>query len=213
MSQPVRNPLPAPVSPDVIEAFRVLATANISDNLDRQPGAIGLRPFHDGTPMAGTAFTVRTRAGDNKVIHEALDLVRPGDVLVVDGDGDMSRALIGEIMCAIAKKRGVAGFVLDGAIRDVDAIARAPFPVFARTVIHRGPYKNGPGEINAPVAVGGMVVRPGDIVVGDGDGVVAFDPAMAIDLLAAVRAQERKEAEILRTIEEGTYTGAYAGKN
>ena len=213
MNQPLRNPLPAPVSPDLIEAFRALATANISDNLERQPGAVGLRPFHDGTPMAGTAFTVRTRAGDNKVIHEALDLVRPGDVLVVDGDGDMSRALIGEIMCAIAKKRGVAGFVLDGAIRDVDAIARAPFPVFARAVIHRGPYKNGPGDINVPVAVGGMVVRPGDMVVGDGDGVVAFDPAMATDLLAAVRAQERKEAEILRAIEEGTYTGAYAGKN
>lgn len=207
------KPLPASVAADVIDAFRRLAVANISDNLERQPGAIGLRPFHDGTPMAGTALTVRTRAGDNKVIHEALDLVRPGDVLVVDGDGDMSRALIGEIMCAIARKRGVAGFVLDGAIRDVDAIARDGFPVFARAAIHRGPYKNGPGEINVPVAVGGMVVRPGDIVVGDSDGVVAFDPAIAHDLLAAVRAQEKKEAEILRTIEEGTYTGAYAGKN
>lgn len=206
------KPLPVSVAADIIDAFRQLAVANISDNLERQPGAIGLRPFHDGTPMAGTAFTVRTRAGDNKMIHEALDLVRPGDVLVVDGDGDMSRALIGEIMCTIARKRGVAGFVLDGAIRDVDAIARDGFPVFARAAIHRGPYKNGPGEINVPVAVGGMVVRPGDIVVGDSDGVVAFDPAISHHLLAAVRAQEKKEAEILRTIEEGTYTGAYAGK-
>ena len=212
MNQPIRDPLPDPVNPDLIEAFRTLATANISDNLERQPGAIGLRPFHNGAPMAGTAFTVRTRAGDNKVIHEALDLVRPGDVLVVDGDGDMSRALIGEIMCAIARKRGAAGFVLDGAIRDVDAIARTPFPVFARAVIHRGPYKNGPGEINVPVSIGGMVVCPGDIVVGDSDGVVAFAPTIAPDLLAAVRTQEHKEAEILRTIEEGSYSGVYAGK-
>lgn len=212
MSNPRENPLPAQVKPELIEAFRKLATANISDNLERQPGAIGLRPFHNGAPMAGTAFTIKTRSGDNKVIHEALDLIRPGDVLVVDGDGDTSRALIGEIMSAIARKRGAAGFVLDGAIRDVDAIEKDSFPVFARSAIHRGPYKNGPGEINVPVSIGGMVVHPGDIIVGDRDGVVAFRPESAAELLAAVRAQELKEAEILRTIEDGTYTGAYGTK-
>lgn len=212
MTELLRNTLPEQAPAELIEAFRKLAVANISDNLERQPGAVGLRPMHDGTPMAGTAFTIRTRAGDNQVIHEALDLIRPGDVLVVDGDGDVSRALIGEIMCAIARKRGAAGFVLDGAIRDVDAISRDSLPVFARASIHRGPYKNGPGEINVPVSVGGMVVQPGDIVVGDCDGVVAFRPGRAAALLEAVRAQEKKEAEILNSIEAGTYTGAYAKK-
>ena len=212
MSNPRENPLPAQVKPELIKAFRKLATANISDNLERQPGAIGLRPFHNGTPMAGTAFTIKTRSGDNKVIHEALDLIQPGDVLVVDGDGDVSRALIGEIMSAIARKRGAAGFVLDGAIRDVDAIGKDSFPVFARSAIHRGPYKNGPGELNVPVSIGGMVVYPGDIIVGDLDGVVAFRPERAAELLDAVRAQELKEADILRTIEDGTYTGAYGTK-
>jgi regulator of RNase E activity RraA len=153
---------------------------------------------------------VRTRPGDNLAIHEALELIRPGDVLVVDGGGDVSRALVGEIMKAIAQRRGCAGFVIDGAIRDADALARDSFPCFARAAIHAGPYKAGPGEINVPVSIGGMVVHPGDIVVGDGDGVVAFPAAIAETLLAATRRQEEKEAAILVAIAEGTYTGAYA---
>ncbi|SDN42769.1 RraA family protein [Ensifer sp. YR511] len=209
MTQPLHDRPLVTASIEIIDSFRGLATANISDNLDRQPGALGLQAFHDGTPMVGTAFTVKTRAGDNKAIHDALELIQPGDVLVVDGEGDSSRALIGEIICAIAKKRGAAGFVLDGAIRDKAAIAESDFPVFARTVIHRGPYKNGPGEINVPVSIGGMLVHPGDIVVGDLDGVVAFRPEQAEVLLASVRAQERKETEILQSIEAGLYKGAY----
>jgi regulator of RNase E activity RraA len=120
----------------------------------------------------------------------------------------VTRALVGEIMCAIAHSRGAAGVVIDGAIRDADALAKSDFPVFARASIHRGPYKNGPGEINVPVSIGGMVVSPGDIVVGDGDGVVAFDAGKADSLLAAVLAQKKKEAEILRMIAAGTYAGA-----
>ncbi|MGN6470198.1 MAG: RraA family protein [Rhizobiaceae bacterium] len=208
MNQPLTKPLPTIVPETLIGAFRQLATANISDNLERQPGAIGLRPFHGGASMAGTALTVRTRNGDNRVIYEALELVRTGDVLVVDGGGDVTRALVGEIMCAIAHSRGAAGVVIDGAIRDADALAKSDFPVFARASIHRGPYKNGPGEINVPVSIGGMVVSPGDIVVGDGDGVVAFDAGKADSLLAAVLAQKKKEAEILRMIAAGTYAGA-----
>jgi RraA family protein len=194
----------------LIEAFKTAPTAVISDNLDRLPGAIGLRPFHRGGVMAGPAFTVRTCVGDNLFIHKALDLIRPGDVLVVDGGGDESRALVGEIMVSIAKSRGVAGFVIDGAIRDSGAVAQGDFPCFARAAIHRGPYKNGPGEIGVPVTVGGMIVSPGDIVVGDDDGVVAFAPERAADLLEAVRAQEQREADIMLSIREGRYAGAYA---
>ena len=203
------NPNAMQADPALIEAFRAMPVANISDNLHRLPGAVGLRPFHDGAPMAGTALTVRTRAGDNKAIHLALDLLRPGDVIVVDGGGDISRALIGEIMSSVAKMRGAAGFVLDGAVRDVAALAQSDFPVFARTGIHLGPYKNGPGEINVPVTIGGMVVNPGDIVVGDADGVVAFPQAVAAALLEATRAQSAKEDEILQGIAAGKYVGAY----
>lgn len=195
---------------DLIAAFGAASTAVISDNLARLPGAIGLRPFHRGNTMVGKAFTVRTAGGDNLTIHKALDLVQPGDVLVVDGGGDTSRALVGEIMTALARSRGVAGMVIDGAIRDARAISQSDFPCFARAAIHRGPYKNGPGELNVPVTVGGMIVHPGDIVVGDEDGVVAFPAAIADDLLKAVQDQEAREAEILRSIAEGRYVGAYA---
>ena len=194
----------------IVSAFRKSSTAIISDNLHRLPGAIGLRPFHKVTgAMAGTALTVRVAAGDNLLIHRALDLVRPGDVIVVDGDGEINRALIGEIMTTIAETRGAAGFVINGAIRDAGALAQSEFPCFARAAIHRGPYKNGPGEINVNVSIGGFVIAPGDIVVGDEDGVVAFPQAIATDLLEAVHAQEKKEEEILQSIRAGTYSGAY----
>ncbi|MFN3657370.1 MAG: RraA family protein [Pseudolabrys sp.] len=200
-------PKPAPA---LLEDFRNAPTSIISDNLARLPGAVGIRPFHKGGQLLGTAFTVRTRPGDNLAIHMALELVGPGDVIVVDGGGDESRALIGEIMLNIAKYRGAVGYVIDGAIRDAGAIAESDFPVFARAAIHRGPYKSGPGEINVPVAIGGSVVSPGDIVVGDEDGVVSFSQAVAPKLLEAVNAQIKREADTIVAIREGRYQGSYA---
>lgn len=195
---------------EFFHAFAELSTSLISDNLDRVVGAVGLRPFHRvGPVMAGRALTVRTRNGDNLAIHEALDLVRPGDVIVVDGGGDCSRALVGEIMVAIARKRGAVGLVIDGAIRDHSVISAGDFPCFARVTTHRGPYKHGPGEIDLPVSIGGMIVNPGDIVIGDADGVVAFPPAIAPGLLGSARAQAAREKATLIEIENGTYVGAY----
>src|SRR5207244_7164604 len=121
-------------------------------------------------------------------IHRALEMVGPGYVIVVDGGGDETRALVGEIMKNIAEHRGVSGYVIDGAIRDVAAFAASDFPCFARAVIHRGPYQSGPGEINVPVSIGGSVIAPGDIVVGDEDGVGSFPAAMRATVLDAVRA-------------------------
>ncbi len=194
----------------LIDEFKACAVANISDNLDRAVGARGIRPFHAGGVLAGRALTVRTAPGDNLFIHKALDLLAPGDVLVVDGGGYDDRAIVGDIMASIAQSRGAAGLVLDGAIRDVEEIGRRDFPVFARSAIHLGPYKNGPGEINVPISIGGMVVRPGDVIVGDSDGIVAFPVEDASWLLAATKAQAEKEDGILRAIAAGTYTGAYA---
>lgn len=194
----------------LIDGFRNAPTAVISDNLARLPGAVGLRPFHRNGKLVGTAFTVRTRPGDNFAIHRALELVGPGDVIVVDGGGDETRALVGEIMKEIAEWRKAEGYVIDGAIRDVAAFAASDFPCFARAVSHRGPYKNGPGELNVPVSVGGCVISPGDFVVGDEDGVVSFPAAVAVKLLDAVQAQIAREEEIIRTIREGRYEGLYA---
>ncbi|MCB1540635.1 MAG: RraA family protein [Rhodoblastus sp.] len=196
----------------LIDAFRDAPTAVISDNLDRLAGLDGLRPFHRKGHLVGPARTVRTRPGDNQFIHKMLDLVEPGDVVVVAGEGDVSRALVGEIMMTIARKRGVAGFVIDGAIRDSAAFAASDFPCFARGVNHRGPYKDGPGALDEPVAISGNVVSPGDIVVGDEDGVVTFSPDIVEELASAVQRQLAREAAIMRSIADGTYTGAYAKK-
>jgi RraA family protein len=204
-----RNPCVAQADPALIAAFRNASTPLISDNLGRLAGAVDLRPFHRRGRLAGTALTVRTRTGDNLAVHEALGMIRPGDVVVVDAGGDTSRAVVGEIMKAIAEHKGAAGFVIDGAIRDAACFAASDFPCFARAAVHRGPYKNGPGDINVPVSIGGCVIAPGDIVVGDEDGVVAFPQAVAAALLEAVRTQETREAEMLRSIREGRYDGAY----
>lgn len=189
----LENPPVEQVAGDLLRHYATIATSLISDSLDRLPGAVGLRPYHAGGGLIGTALTVRTRRGDNLAIHAALRVARPGDVIVVDGEGDLGQALIGEIILAAAEAKGVAGFVIDGAIRDVAAIGKSSLPCYARGVIHRGPYKNGPGRINVPVAVGGLVVNPGDLVVGDEDGIVALAPDVAAEILPAIRVQEERE--------------------
>lgn len=193
------------VSADLIREYAGTASSIVSDCLDRLPGAVGILPYHAGQTIVGTAFTVLTRAGDNAAIHRALDLARPGDVLVIDGGGDCGQALIGEIIVQRAMSLGLAGFAIDGAIRDVDAIQQLDLPVYARAVTHRGPYKNGPGVLNQPVCLGGMVVMPGDLILGDADGIVALSEARATEILPAVRAKEEHErskiAEIRRLID------------
>jgi regulator of RNase E activity RraA len=202
----------APLAPaHLVESFREAAVAIISDNLNRLHGTRALRPVHGPGRLVGTAVTVKTRPGDNYVLHQSYDLLRPGDVLVVDGGGDLNQALVGEIMMRRAQMQGVAGFVIDGAVRDVGAFAAAAFPCFARGVTHRGPYKFGPGEINVPIAVDGMVVMPGDLVVGDEDGVIAFAPSVADELLSRVRAQEQREAGALTAIAENRFDNSYIG--
>jgi RraA family protein len=199
--------LPSPQRPaaQVLERLAALPTPNISDNMQRHYGAsAGLRPYHQGGKLIGPAFTVKTRPGDNLLVHKAIDMAAPGDVIVVDAGGEVAQAIIGEIMSSHAEKRGVAGFVIDGAIRDAEAIARARFPVYARGVTHRGPYKDGPGEINVQISIGGMVVNPGDIIIGDADGVLAVPQDQAEEVIAAATAQNRKEEATLAAIAAGT---------
>jgi RraA family protein len=187
------NAAPEPVVSGLLSEFRGVATSIISDNMARLPGATGILPYHKGGQLIGTALTVKTRNGDNLAIHAALKIARRGDVIVVDGGGDISQALIGEIILTHAESIGIAGFVIDGAIRDVAAIRASELPCYARGVTHKGPYKNGPGSINVPVSIGGLVVHPGDLVVGDEDGIVALSPQIAETILPGIRAQEERE--------------------
>ena len=193
------------VDKNLVEQFRNVVTPHISDNLNRMfAGGANLRPYHKSGKLLGTALTVKTRPGDNLMIHKALDIAEPGDVLVVDAGGDTTNAVIGEIMLRIAKKNGVTGFVVDGAIRDVAAFMSGEFPVYAKGVTHRGPYKDGPGEINVPITIGEMIVHPGDLIVGDEDGIVVVPVNDVEEVLNKVREQEKKENEIFETIESGT---------
>jgi regulator of RNase E activity RraA len=143
------------------------------------------------------------------MVHKAIDAAAPGDVIVVDAGGVLEQAIIGEIMSSWAAKRGLAGMVIDGAVRDSAALAQNAFPVYARGVTPRGPYKNGPGEINCPVSVGGMVVMPGDIVAGDEDGLVCVPRADAEEILALARAQRDREDAILADIAKGALDRAW----
>lgn len=181
----------------LVEAFREIPVANIDDCMGRI-AAISekIRPL-GRTPLLGTAFTVKVPEGDNLMFHKAMDLAKPGDVIMIDAGGDTKRAIFGELMAHYCMLRGVAGIVVDGSVRDASELESMDIAVYARGVTPNGPYKNGPGEINVPVTVGGRVVYPGDIVVGDGDGVVVIRPADALAVLKSVDAVQKKEAEIM----------------
>ena len=190
------GPVPAAADPALIEALRTIPVACISDVMLRLVhGGATLRPIGEAA-LCGTAVTVRVPPGDNLMVHKALELARPGDVIVVDAAGDLTNAIIGERMVAVAMARGIAGIVIHGAVRDADHLRSCGFPVFAAGITHRGPYKNGPGEINFPIAINGMVVMPGDIVVGDADGLVCLPIADAPALTVAARKKADQEASV-----------------
>lgn len=195
---------------ELVAAFAKLPVANVSDSMSRMTGAgPTLRPMHASGGMAGVALTVKARPGDNLMLHKAIDMAVPGDVIVVDAGGDTTNALFGEMMLAYAIKRGVAGLVLNGAIRDSEAMKVVNHPVFAAGVTHRGPYKDGPGEINVPVAIDGMVIHPGDIVLGDGDGVLCVPLDEAEAILKRAEAKLEAETRQMEAIAAGTNDRAW----
>ena len=201
------------VDEKVVQQFREIPVANVSDSMYRMSaGGARLRPMHKGGRMAGPALTVKTRPGDNLMVHKALDLAERGDVIVVDAGGDLTNALIGEIMSTYAAARGIAGIVIDGAIRDADEIRANAFPVYAAGVTHRGPSKEGPGEIKVPVAIDGMVIAPGDLVLGDGDGIlcVPFDSTAAV--LAAAQEKQKVEAREIGAAAKAALDRAWVDK-
>ena len=201
-----RHPSAPQADPDLLAALRQIPAAIVSDNLKGLVGSVHLRPFHGGSVrMAGTAVTVRVRQGDNLVLHRALDFVRPGDVLVVDANGFRGQAVTGKIMIRHLETIGAAGIVVDGSVRGGEEIGKRSFPVFALGLTPRGPFKTGPGEINVPVVIDGMTVTPGDIVVGDADGVVAFPPEAAPGVVERGNAQLRKEARDLEALLAGRW--------
>lgn len=194
--------------PALVAQFQGMPVANIDDCMQRIAAVdSAIKPIGYKGPMVGTAFTVRVCQGDNLMLHAAMDLAKPGDVIVIDAGGFEDRAIFGELMATYMKVRGIRGVICDGAIRDYGGLAALEnFQVYARSASPNGPYKNGPGEINTPVVCGGKLVCPGDIVVADDDGVLFVRPQDAQALIEATKAVEAKEAGIMRHIlEDGTY--------
>jgi regulator of RNase E activity RraA len=169
----------------------------------------GLAP---GQVVAGPAFTVRTRPGDNLVLHKALDMASPGDILVVAGGGAEDRALLGGLMGFYAAKRGLAALVVDGAVRDLSELAQAAPPVFARAVSHLGPYKDGPGALRGPVSISGLVVACGDLVLCDEDGVTIIPRADAGEVVATAEAKMAAEMIEEQQIRDGTWDRSWIDK-
>ncbi len=193
-----------------IAALTGLATSVVSDVLGRTIGAVNILPVNKSpVSVCGNAVTVSARSGDNLMIHKALQFLKPGDVLVVDGGGDISRALFGEIMMTVAKSRGAVGAVFDAAIRDVEAFERHQFPCWARGVNMRGPFKDGPGSINVPISIGGMVVNPGDVILGDCDGIIALPPELALEGARLGKEKEVVERKTIQSISDGKYDDAW----
>ena len=164
--------------PEIIEQFKAIPASNTADVMGRSCAMhprIKLVSQPKAQMMVGPAFTVKARAGDNLLLHAALNLCQEGDVLVVSNEEDNTRALMGEIMMAYLKfTKKVAGIVLDGPIRDIDEIGKWDFPVYCTGTTPGGPYKEGPGEVNVPISCGGISVNPGDIILADPDGVIVI---------------------------------------
>lgn len=168
--------------PELVKAFETIPASNVADVMGRNC-AMNPRIHLVSSPkkqmMSGVAYTVKARGGDNLALHAALNLAGEGDVIVVSNEEDSTRSLIGEVMMSYLRyTKKIAGIVLDGPIRDIDEIGKWDFPVYCTGTTPGGPYKEGPGEINVPIACGGVSVMPGDIILADPDGVIVIPQRM-----------------------------------
>ena len=183
---------------ELVEKFRGLPTANVCDCMERlgvMDSDIRLMSAPVSGEMLGVALTVKTSNGDNLMIHEAMELAGPHDVIVVDNEGGRNRSLAGMNMFGLMQYRKIAGIVIDGPIRDIDTTSKMDFPVYASGVTARGPYKDGRGDVNVPISCGGVSVCPGDIILGDMDGVLVIPRQDAEAILEKAIPFARMDAE------------------
>lgn len=192
------------VAPDIVQQASAYAASILADVAGRRGTMDGrIAPVTPSMRMAGPAFTIEVRPGDNLMIHAGMAMARPGDVLVVDGKADRTCALMGSIMISACRKMGLAGAVLDAAVRDTEELAALGFPVYAVGANPNGPTKFVPGRINWPISCGGCTVQPGDLVVGDADGVVVIEREKASSLLVLAATKVTDERSRLADIAAG----------
>ena len=188
---------------ELLERFRGLASSNLADAMGRFNFMDPAIQSRSALPLCGLAVTVNARPADNLMVHKALQVATPGDIVVVSTGGNTNSAVFGELMCTTAAASGLGGIVVDGAIRDVEGITRLGFPAFSRSVSPGSCDKDGPGEINVPISCGGTVVNPGDIILGDADGVAVVPRADAEVVLELCLALMTRESKRIAEIKDG----------
>lgn len=193
---------------NLVKELEKFSTPTLNEAMDKS-GHMSheIKPVYQDVKVAGPAITVSCHVGDNLTLHKALEMAQKGDVLVVDAKGHKDTGgMWGELMTLAAQRKGVAGLVIDGAVRDVAAIRKMKFPVFAKAISPGGTVKETFGSINLPITCGGIVVEPGDIIVGDDDGVVVVPKAILQDVIEKAKKRMEREEEVKRLILEGKST-------
>jgi RraA family protein len=210
----IKNETPRP-DPAMVEEFKRFEGPMVSDLMNR---LYTVRPaIHNMTdpallPFVAPACTVRVFPGDNLMVHAALDIAKPGDVIVIDAGGSHMNAVLGDLISNKARHRGIAGFVVDGLIRDVAGVREVGIPVFARGTTPVGPLHRGPGEVGYPIQCGGIVVNPGDILFGDENGVVVIPLEIADELLVRCRDKTAREEEYVAAVKRGEFSNAWVDR-
>lgn len=205
----IRTNFPRP-STELIEGFREFETADVSDALNRLYAMSGeITNLSNDRELLGPACTVKLYPGDNLMIHKSLDIAKPGDVVVVDCSGAMTNAVFGDLVANKARHRGIAGYIIDGLIRDLDGVKETGLPVFARGVTPFGPLHRGPGEINSPISCGGVVVHPGDIVKADSTGIAIIPRDYAGEILERLRKSKQRQADYVASVKRGDFSNAW----
>ncbi|WP_263368597.1 RraA family protein [Edaphobacter bradus] len=202
------------LDPALMSEFTEFATPDISDMLNRlyavDPGIARLTSNEH--KLCGPACTVKVFPGDNLMVHKSLDVARPGDIVVIDAHASSMNAVLGDLVSTKAKHRGIAGFIVDGFVRDLPGIMELDFPIFARGTTSIGPLHRGPGEINYPICCGGIVVNPGDVIVADGAGIVVIPQEVASDLLKRLRNHKVSMAAYLAGVKRGDFSNAWVDR-
>ena len=201
---------------ELVEAYKKLPAANVADCMNRLSALSSeiklMSPRFKGS-MVGVALTVKARPGDNLMLHKALNMATENDVIIVSNGGDRSQALMGEIMFSYGKFKKMAGFVFDGPVRDLETLDNLDLPVYATGSTPGGPYKEGPGEINVPIACGNIHVEPGDIILGDSDGVIVIPRRDAADLLEKALKFSANDQAKLAAAQNGTQDRSWVEKS
>ncbi len=191
----------------LIKGFGAFESTDVSDAMNRMyaMGSEIHNVVNDRT-LTGQVCTVKVYPGDNLMVHKVLDIAAPGDVVVVDGSGNLNAAVIGDLVSNKARHRGIAGFVIDGLVRDLPGLRECGLPIYARGVTPFGPLHRGPGEINFPVSCGGIVVNPGDIVRADPSGVTVVPRLFAEEVLSRLNAARERQMAYVSSVIAGDFS-------